>query len=171
MLHFSSALSHAAIFGNVTAIVQRMYSRRSQYHQKVRDLKDFIKSHHLPPPLKRRMQEYFGTMWSVSMGIDTTDVSTVFILKFVDFFFNPIIAELRLLASFSYLHLKNFSPLQATSPLPHSMSYILILSSHVPTSLLLVSLNVCVCLTIFCSYYNSNNTSSIGVVTIDRSCS
>ncbi|XP_072033698.1 voltage-gated delayed rectifier potassium channel KCNH8-like isoform X2 [Amphiura filiformis] len=68
------ALSHAAIFGNVTAIVQRMYARRSQYHQKVRDLKDFIKSHHLPPPLKRRMQEYFGTMWSVSMGIDTTDM-------------------------------------------------------------------------------------------------
>lgn len=69
-----TALSHAAIFGNVTAIVQRMYARRSQYHQKVRDLKDFIKSHHLPPDLKRRMQEYFGTMWSNCMGIDTAAV-------------------------------------------------------------------------------------------------
>lgn len=36
------ALMHAVVFGNVTAIIQRMYSRRSLYQSKWRDLKDFI---------------------------------------------------------------------------------------------------------------------------------
>lgn len=41
----SKALMHAVVFGNVTAIIQRMYSRRSQYQSKWRDLKDFIALH------------------------------------------------------------------------------------------------------------------------------
>lgn len=40
-----SALMHAVVFGNVTAIIQRMYARRSQYQSKWRDLKDFIALH------------------------------------------------------------------------------------------------------------------------------
>lgn len=36
---------HAVVFGNVTAIIQRMYSRRSLYESKWRDLKDFIALH------------------------------------------------------------------------------------------------------------------------------
>lgn len=36
---------HAVVFGNVTAIIQRMYARRSQYQTKWRDLKDFITLH------------------------------------------------------------------------------------------------------------------------------
>jgi len=36
---------HAVVFGNVTAIIQRMYARRSQYDIKTRDVKDFIKVH------------------------------------------------------------------------------------------------------------------------------
>lgn len=36
---------HAVVFGNVTAIIQRMYARRSQYQSKWRDLKDFIALH------------------------------------------------------------------------------------------------------------------------------
>lgn len=36
---------HAVVFGNVTAIIQRMYSRRSLYQSKWRDLKDFIVLH------------------------------------------------------------------------------------------------------------------------------
>lgn len=39
------ALMHAVVFGNVTAIIQRMYSRRSLYQSKWRDLKDFIVLH------------------------------------------------------------------------------------------------------------------------------
>ncbi|KAB0397692.1 hypothetical protein E2I00_019141, partial [Balaenoptera physalus] len=37
------ALMHAVVFGNVTAIIQRMYSRRSLYHSRMKELKDFIR--------------------------------------------------------------------------------------------------------------------------------
>uniref|UniRef100_A0A3B5LJY4 Ion transport domain-containing protein n=1 Tax=Xiphophorus couchianus TaxID=32473 RepID=A0A3B5LJY4_9TELE len=42
------ALMHAVVFGNVTAIIQRMYSRRSLYHTRMNDLKDFIRVHPVP---------------------------------------------------------------------------------------------------------------------------
>ena len=65
---------HAVVFGNVTAIIQRMYSRRSQYHTRMKDLKDFIRVHGLPQQLKQRMLEYFQTTWSVNNGIDANEV-------------------------------------------------------------------------------------------------
>nr|CAH7716345.1 unnamed protein product [Callosobruchus chinensis] len=61
---------HAVVFGNVTAIIQRMYSRRSLYHTKWRDLKDFFTLHQIPKELKQRMQDYFQTTWSLNHGID-----------------------------------------------------------------------------------------------------
>lgn len=68
------ALMHAVVFGNVTAIIQRMYSRRSLYHTRMKDLKDFIRVHHLPQQLKQRLLEYFQTTWSVNNGIDANEV-------------------------------------------------------------------------------------------------
>lgn len=70
----SAALMHAVVFGNVTAIIQRMYSRRSLYHSRMKDLKDFIRVHRLPRPLKQRMLEYFQTTWAVNSGIDANEV-------------------------------------------------------------------------------------------------
>ncbi|XP_006029120.1 potassium voltage-gated channel subfamily H member 8 [Alligator sinensis] len=68
------ALMHAMVFGNVTAIIQRMYSRWSLYHTRTKDLKDFIRVHHLPQQLKQRMLEYFQTTWSVNNGIDSSEL-------------------------------------------------------------------------------------------------
>ncbi|KAM7030009.1 voltage-gated delayed rectifier potassium channel KCNH4 [Acridotheres tristis] len=68
------ALMHAVVFGNVTAIIQRMYSRRSLYHTRMKDLKDFIRVHHLPQQLKQRLLEYFQTTWSVNNGIDANEL-------------------------------------------------------------------------------------------------
>ncbi|XP_069761064.1 voltage-gated delayed rectifier potassium channel KCNH4-like [Narcine bancroftii] len=68
------ALMHAVVFGNVTAIIQRMYSRRSLYHTRMKDLKDFIRVHRLPQNLKQRMLEYFQTTWSVNNGIDANEL-------------------------------------------------------------------------------------------------
>lgn len=65
---------HAVVFGNVTAIIQRMYSRRSLYQTKLRDLKDFLILHQIPEELKQRMQDYFQTMWSLNHGIDVHEV-------------------------------------------------------------------------------------------------
>ncbi|XP_024084658.1 potassium voltage-gated channel subfamily H member 8 isoform X2 [Cimex lectularius] len=64
------ALMHAVVFGNVTAIIQRLYLRRSLYQTKWRDLKDFLTLHQVPKVLKQRMQDYFQTMWSLNHGID-----------------------------------------------------------------------------------------------------
>lgn len=65
---------HAVVFGNVTAIIQRMYSRRSLYHTRMKDLKDFIRVHRLPQQLKQRMLEYFQATWSVNNGINANEV-------------------------------------------------------------------------------------------------
>ncbi|MGH0158757.1 UNVERIFIED_CONTAM: hypothetical protein FKN15_055520 [Acipenser sinensis] len=67
------ALMHAVVFGNVTAIIQRMYSRRSLYHTRTKDLKDFIRVHRIPKQLKQRMLECFQTTWSVNNGIDVSE--------------------------------------------------------------------------------------------------
>lgn len=71
------ALMHAVVFGNVTAIIQRMYSRRSLYHTRTKDLKDFIRVHRLPKALEQRMMECFQTTWSVNNGIDVSEVGNL----------------------------------------------------------------------------------------------
>ncbi|KAJ3592188.1 hypothetical protein NHX12_007316, partial [Muraenolepis orangiensis] len=71
---FSISLMHAVVFGNVTAIIQRMYSRRSLYHTRTKDLKDFIRVHRLPKALEQRMLECFQTTWSVNNGIDVSEL-------------------------------------------------------------------------------------------------
>ncbi|KAJ1160621.1 hypothetical protein NDU88_001117 [Pleurodeles waltl] len=68
------ALMHAVVFGNVTAIIQRMYARRFLYHSRTRDLRDYIRIHRIPKPLKQRMLEYFQATWSVNNGIDTNEL-------------------------------------------------------------------------------------------------
>lgn len=68
---------HAVVFGNVTAIIQRMYSRRSLYHTRTKDLKDFIRVHRLPKALEQRMMECFQTTWSVNNGIDVSEVKNI----------------------------------------------------------------------------------------------
>ncbi|CAG2172941.1 unnamed protein product [Oppiella nova] len=80
------ALMHAVVFGasipvpkcNVTAIIQRMYARRSQYQTRLRDLKDFFKLHQIPKQLRQRMTDYFQTTWSLNNGIDHNEVSIFF---------------------------------------------------------------------------------------------
>ncbi|XP_059226069.1 potassium voltage-gated channel subfamily H member 8 isoform X2 [Stomoxys calcitrans] len=67
------ALMHAVVFGNVTAIIQRMYTRRSLYESKWRDLKDFTALHQMPKELKQRIEDYFQTSWSLNHGIDINE--------------------------------------------------------------------------------------------------
>lgn len=86
---FYTALMHALVFGNVTAIIQRMYSRRSLYHTRMKDLKDFIRVHHLPQQIKQRMLEYFQTTWSVNNGIDANEVSVPFIVAVMSYVMLP----------------------------------------------------------------------------------
>uniref|UniRef100_A0A8C4W536 Voltage-gated inwardly rectifying potassium channel KCNH3 n=1 Tax=Gopherus evgoodei TaxID=1825980 RepID=A0A8C4W536_9SAUR len=68
------ALMHAVVFGNVTAIIQRMYARRFLYHSRTRDLRDFIRIHRSPKALRQRMLEFFQTSWALHNGIDTHEL-------------------------------------------------------------------------------------------------
>ncbi|XP_077339481.1 voltage-gated inwardly rectifying potassium channel KCNH3 [Lithobates pipiens] len=68
------ALMHALVFGNVTAIIQRLYARRFLYHSRTRDLRDYIRIHGIPKPLKQRMLEYVQTTWAINNGIDTNEL-------------------------------------------------------------------------------------------------
>ncbi|KAI4905791.1 hypothetical protein NFI96_024893, partial [Prochilodus magdalenae] len=106
------ALMHALVFGNVTAIIQRMYSRWSSYHTRTKDLKDFIRVHHLPHSLKQRMLEYFQTTWSVNNGIDSNELLKDFpdeLRSDIATYLNKEILELAVFSSLSRGCLRSLS--------------------------------------------------------------
>ncbi|XP_078320838.1 voltage-gated inwardly rectifying potassium channel KCNH6-like isoform X2 [Crassostrea virginica] len=64
------SLMYASIFGNVSAIIQRLYSGTSRYHVHMLRIKEFIRFHQIPNPLRQRLEEYFQHSWSYTNGID-----------------------------------------------------------------------------------------------------
>ena len=54
-----SALMYASIFGNVSAIIQRLYSGTARYHSAMQRVREFNKFYQIPNPLKQRLEEYF----------------------------------------------------------------------------------------------------------------
>ena len=68
------ALMYASIFGNVSAIIQRLYSGTARYHAQMNRVREFIRFHQIPNPLRQRLEEYFQHAWSYTNGIDMTQV-------------------------------------------------------------------------------------------------
>ncbi|XP_039672683.1 potassium voltage-gated channel subfamily H member 6-like isoform X2 [Perca fluviatilis] len=68
------ALMYASIFGNVSAIIQRLYSGTARYHAQMMRVREFIRFHQIPNPLKQRLEEYFQHAWSYTNGIDMNAV-------------------------------------------------------------------------------------------------
>ncbi|XP_071347730.1 voltage-gated inwardly rectifying potassium channel KCNH6-like isoform X2 [Trachinotus anak] len=68
------ALMYASIFGNVSAIIQRLYSGTARYHAQMMKVREFIRFHQIPNPLKQRLEEYFQHAWSYTNGIDMNAV-------------------------------------------------------------------------------------------------
>ncbi|CAH8660348.1 unnamed protein product [Schistosoma guineensis] len=64
------SLMYAGIFGHVSAIIQRLYSGTARYHAQMVRVKEFIRFHQIPNPLKRRLEEFFQHAWSYTNGID-----------------------------------------------------------------------------------------------------
>ncbi|XP_033639765.1 potassium voltage-gated channel unc-103-like isoform X1 [Asterias rubens] len=64
------SLMYASIFGNVSAIIQRLYSGTARYHTQMMRVKEFIRFHQIPNPLRQRLEEYFQHAWSYTNGID-----------------------------------------------------------------------------------------------------
>lgn len=67
---------YASIFGNVSAIIQRLYSGTARYHTQMIRVREFIRFHQIPNPLRQRLEEYFQHEWSYTNGIDMNAVST-----------------------------------------------------------------------------------------------
>lgn len=66
---------YASIFGNMTAIIQRLYSQTSRHHRNLRVLRDFIQFYKIPPNLRDDLEEYFRHEWSYTKGVDIDTVS------------------------------------------------------------------------------------------------
>uniref|UniRef100_A0A4W5LTE2 Cyclic nucleotide-binding domain-containing protein n=1 Tax=Hucho hucho TaxID=62062 RepID=A0A4W5LTE2_9TELE len=65
---------YASIFGNVSAIIQRLYSGTARYHTQMLRVKEFIRFHQIPEGLRQRLEEYFQHAWSYTNGIDMNAV-------------------------------------------------------------------------------------------------
>ena len=65
---------YASIFGNVSAIIQRLYSGTARYHTQMLRVKEFIRFHQIPGGLRQRLEEYFQHAWSYTNGIDMNAV-------------------------------------------------------------------------------------------------
>lgn len=72
------ALMYASIFGNVSAIIQRLYSGTARYHTQMLRVKEFIRFHQIPNPLRQRLEEYFQHSWNYTNGIDMNMVRSYF---------------------------------------------------------------------------------------------
>ena len=87
---------YASIFGNVSAIIQRLYSGTARYqfveylmfrlkymfcryHSAMQRVREFNKFYQIPNPLKQRLEEYFQHAWSYTNGIDMNMVLKVWI--------------------------------------------------------------------------------------------
>ncbi|XP_029102425.1 potassium voltage-gated channel subfamily H member 6-like isoform X2 [Scleropages formosus] len=68
------SLMYASIFGNVSAIIQRLYSGTARYHTQMLRVKEFIRFHQIPAGLRQRLEEYFQHAWSYTNGIDMNAV-------------------------------------------------------------------------------------------------
>ncbi|XP_076438779.1 voltage-gated inwardly rectifying potassium channel KCNH2-like [Babylonia areolata] len=68
------SLLSAAIFGNVSSIMLRMYQGSDELHEKLQSVKDFVTFHHIPKTLANRLQESFQHNWAYTNGIDMNNV-------------------------------------------------------------------------------------------------
>ncbi|XP_047233853.1 potassium voltage-gated channel subfamily H member 6 isoform X1 [Girardinichthys multiradiatus] len=75
------SLMYASIFGNVSAIIQRLYSGTTRYHTQMLRVKEFIRFHQIPGGLRLRLEEYFQHAWSYTNGKDMNAVSKTKVLK------------------------------------------------------------------------------------------
>ena len=65
---------YASIFGNLTAIIQRIYSRTSRFHRDLRIIEDFVRFYKIPKSTREELDEYFRHEWAYTKGVDMETV-------------------------------------------------------------------------------------------------
>ena len=64
--YLSPAFFYGVIFGNLTAIIQRLYSSDARTVQELRVIKDFTENHELPAELQSMLSEYIAADQTVT---------------------------------------------------------------------------------------------------------
>ena len=64
----------AAIFGNVSSIMLRLYRGTEEYHEMLTSIREFIKFHFIPKPLATRLVESYQHSRSFTHGVDMNSV-------------------------------------------------------------------------------------------------
>ena len=65
---------YAIIFGNVTTIIHKLYSGTAHYRSIMRQIRQFVRFHRIPSPLRQRLEDYSQYDYSYTNGIDTNEV-------------------------------------------------------------------------------------------------
>ena len=65
---------HAAIFGNVTAIIHGQYSSNFRYRKESQQIQEFIRYYNIKNPLARRLREFSRHTWSQTKGTNMPKV-------------------------------------------------------------------------------------------------
>jgi hypothetical protein len=65
----------ATIFGNLTAIIQRLYSTTSKYHKDLAIVREFINFYEIPSPLRDKLEDYTKNIWAQTKGVNVKKVS------------------------------------------------------------------------------------------------
>ena len=73
---------NAAIFGNVSNIMLRLYRGTEEYHELQQSIKEFIRFHRLPKPLASRLIETHQHTYAYTNGIDMTSVSLYYYIVY-----------------------------------------------------------------------------------------
>ncbi|XP_078369950.1 voltage-gated inwardly rectifying potassium channel KCNH2-like isoform X2 [Oculina patagonica] len=68
------AVMHAAIFGNVTAIIHGQYSSNFRYRKESLQINEFVRYFKIKNPLARRLRDYSRHTWSQTKGTDMAKV-------------------------------------------------------------------------------------------------
>ena len=58
----------------MTAVIQKLYAARARFHSKASQIKQFVRLHRLDGDLRRRIEDWFITHWSLSKGVNTEEV-------------------------------------------------------------------------------------------------
>ena len=65
---------YATVFGNMVAIVQRLYSRASRFHSEMNMIKEFLRFYKIPEDTRRSIQTYARQAWTFTEGVDVQKV-------------------------------------------------------------------------------------------------
>lgn len=58
----------------MTAVIQKLYAARARFHAKASQIKQFVRHHQIDGDLRRRIEDWFISHWSVSKRVNTEEV-------------------------------------------------------------------------------------------------